>query len=139
MNKPKDYQRYLSLSSELFCTLELDGNIDGLVGPWEVKMNQSADQLIGSNIFSVIHPDDLIILKAGISDLQKTKRSFSSELRIKNSATMYSYYDVKVIAADAANLTFSIEKSTCCSSLKGKTMPWLGQSEMANSRFYKLA
>lgn len=101
MNKPKDYQRYLALSSELFCTFQSDGKIDGLVGPWIEKIGLSVSGSTPSSIFSLIHPEDLLSFTNELASLKKSRIPFGAEIRMIAANGSFGWYEVKVILADS--------------------------------------
>ncbi|OYZ24064.1 MAG: hypothetical protein B7Y39_02380 [Bdellovibrio sp. 28-41-41] len=66
MDLLKAYKQYLTLSSELFCSMDLEGTVREPMGPWLDKTGFSIADLIGQNIFKYIHADDIGLLRGAM-------------------------------------------------------------------------
>lgn len=93
MKRLDDYRQYLFLSSELFCSINLEGEIREPAGPWLEKTGLSIDLLRTSNIFKYIHNDDVGVLRNAML------RAFTPQttgLRIKNALGEAIWFEVTV-------------------------------------------
>ncbi|MBL7557904.1 MAG: PAS domain-containing protein [Bdellovibrionaceae bacterium] len=93
MKRLDDYRQYLFLSSELFCSINLDGKIREPAGPWLEKTGLSTRFLNASNIFKHIHTDDIGVLRNAML------RAFAPQttgLRIKNHLGEAVWFEVTI-------------------------------------------
>ena len=101
MDRLKDYYQYLNLSSELFCSLGLEGTIREPMGPWQDKIGFSNADLIGQNIFKCIHSDDIGVLRGAML------RAFTPQnigLRLKNINGEFVWFEVTVSSSHEKGL-----------------------------------
>lgn len=93
MKRLDDYRQYLFLSSELFCSINLEGEIREPAGPWLEKTGLSIGLLKKSNIFKYIQNDDVGVLRNAML------RAFTPQttgLRIKNALGEAIWFEVTV-------------------------------------------
>jgi diguanylate cyclase (GGDEF)-like protein/PAS domain S-box-containing protein len=64
-----DADRWLSLSSELFCTLDLDGRLLVASDAWTDSLGYAPDELRGTPLARLTHPDDRGRVVAAIASL----------------------------------------------------------------------
>lgn len=93
MKRLDDYRQYLFLSSELFCSINLEGEIREPAGPWLEKTGLSIDLLRTSNIFKYIHNDDVGVLRNAMLSAFTPQ---TTGLRIKNALGEAIWFEVTV-------------------------------------------
>ncbi|MEI6879918.1 MAG: PAS domain S-box protein [Bacteroidota bacterium] len=72
----KQYSTLLKITNELITSLDPAGNIVFVNESWLTKMNYQLEEVIGSNIFSYIHPASQAHCAAFFKDIQTKKMSF---------------------------------------------------------------
>lgn len=58
-NQGLDLERFFSLSLDLFCIVDLDGNFIKINKAWKKTLGYSASELLGSKFLDLIHEDDI--------------------------------------------------------------------------------
>jgi diguanylate cyclase (GGDEF)-like protein/PAS domain S-box-containing protein len=76
-----DAGHWLSLASELFCTLDLDGRLLAVTDAWRDSLGYDADQLRGTPLTRLAHPDDRGPLAAAIASLAEPSALGGLEVR----------------------------------------------------------
>lgn len=117
MKRLDDYRQYLFLSSELFCSINLAGEIREPAGPWDEKTGLSLAQLNSSTIFKYVHPDDVGVLR---NTMLRAVTPQTTGLRIKNKSgeavwfevTVSPSYETGVFIFRALDISSRIKKDT---------------------------
>ncbi|OKH19380.1 ATP-binding protein [[Limnothrix rosea] IAM M-220] len=89
----QERDRFFSLSPNLFCVMNFDGDFIRVNPAWYDILGYVQDELINSNFWSFIHPDDEAITEAALSTLRKNNNhgSFNLEHRFRCSDGTYKY------------------------------------------------
>jgi diguanylate cyclase (GGDEF)-like protein/PAS domain S-box-containing protein len=77
-----DAEHWFSLSSELFCTLDLDGRIVALNEAWADSLGYSRDDLVGTPLRKLVHPDESGRIVAAIASLAEPSALGDLEVRL---------------------------------------------------------
>src|SRR4051812_17039272 len=77
-----DADHWLSLSSELFCTLDLDGRLLAAGDAWADSLGHAPDELRGTPLARLAHPDDRGSVAAAIASLSDGPGALG-ELRVR--------------------------------------------------------
>ncbi len=101
MNRIREFQHYLSLTSELYCVVNLDGQIQDLIGPWLEKTGLIPDEL--ESLFLIIHPEDLSVLKNGLNSIGQTGIPFIADIRFVDQNQDYVWFEIKVVQSHISN------------------------------------
>ncbi len=101
MNRIKKFQHYLSLTSELYCVLKLDGHIQDLIGPWFDMIGLDADDL--ESLFPIIHPEDIESLKNGLSSMVQNEGPFVADIRFVDHNQECIWFEIKVVLSKKPN------------------------------------
>lgn len=64
-----DAEHWFSLSGELFCTLDLDGHVRAVNDAWTDSLGYTRDELHGTPLRRLAHPDDAPRIAAAIASL----------------------------------------------------------------------
>jgi diguanylate cyclase (GGDEF)-like protein/PAS domain S-box-containing protein len=64
-----DAEHWFALSSELFCTLDLDGRLLAINKAWTDSLGHPPDELIGRPLGELVHPDDSGRVTAALASL----------------------------------------------------------------------
>ncbi len=85
-NQGLDLERFFSISSDLFCIVDVEGNFIKINKAWEKTLGYSTSELIGSKFISFIHEDDIqkTLKVFGRLDKDKTLTHFINRFKNKN-------------------------------------------------------
>lgn len=103
MTETSDYQHYLALSSELFCTMLADGEILDITGPWAQKIGTDKSHSFEFNIFQIMHPEDRTLFQSVLDQVKKSDQLSTTEVRFKNRSGEYSWFDISAKFSDSTN------------------------------------
>jgi len=67
------YQEFFELAPEMFCMIDAEGRFIHINSAWEKALNHKVQEIIGKNILSFIHPDDITSTKAVLNTLLEGK------------------------------------------------------------------
>jgi diguanylate cyclase (GGDEF)-like protein/PAS domain S-box-containing protein len=76
-----DAEHWFSLSSELFCTLDLDGRLVAVNEAWTDSLGHLAGELIGRSLAELVHPDDSARIAAAVASLAEASALGELETR----------------------------------------------------------
>jgi diguanylate cyclase (GGDEF)-like protein/PAS domain S-box-containing protein len=66
-----DAEHWFALSSELFCTLDLEGRLLAINEAWTDSLGRTPEELIGRSLGELVHPDDSGRVVAAIASLSE--------------------------------------------------------------------
>ena len=83
-----DRNRLWRLSAEIILVARFDGEITATNPAWQVALGWSETELVGHNLFTLLHPDDAGRVRAELSTLSQEERlgRFDSRLRGRDGA-----------------------------------------------------
>jgi PAS domain S-box-containing protein len=84
--KSEELDRFFTMSLDLFCIADTDGNFIHLNPAWERTLGYSLTELEGQRFLDFVHPDDLPATLAAVADLngQKEVLDFTNRYRCKD-------------------------------------------------------
>jgi PAS domain S-box-containing protein len=96
LNKAKNlYQLLAENTVDLVCLHDLDGNFQYVSPSVQKLLGYDSKDLIGKNPLEFTHPEDIEYLQKNLHDLLTTKKEIASEVRLKNKAGRYIWFESK--------------------------------------------
>ncbi len=108
----QERDRFFSLSPNLFCVMDFDGTFLRVNPAWHDILGYVQDELVGSNFWSFVHPDDEALTEAALSKLQSN---------------------------DNQNASFNLEHRFRCGDGTHKYLSWSGTGITSERRIYGIA
>jgi two-component system cell cycle sensor histidine kinase/response regulator CckA len=85
LQRSEDLYRLLAENTgDLICMLDLEGNYVYISPSYQEVLGYSPEELLGSNAFSLLHPDDQEAAKAGFREALTSKKKRTAEFRFRH-------------------------------------------------------